>query len=200
MGCSPFLVESNCNELIIPPLVFTYSLLRRLVQPFQQISGPGQPGKGYGSGHNRFYVRFGQRSQFLLCRSACGYGQKSAVRKCQTTFFYAPGSRPGVRRHPVSGRIVFHIGGYAPVSVPRRRKSSGPASASRIPSVPASWPWFRSLGYRKSLPRSESFPAVPDGSGCLPSSAWIEASISSGRLLQAGKFPSSSFLSVEMFF
>ena len=72
-----------------------------------------------------------------------------------------------MRCHPVSGCIVFHIGGYAPVSVPRRRKSSGPASASRIPSVPASWPWFRSPGYRKSLLRSESFPAVLDGSGCL---------------------------------
>ena len=46
MGCSPFLVESNCNELIIPPLVFAYSLLRRLVQPFQQISGPASQVEG----------------------------------------------------------------------------------------------------------------------------------------------------------
>lgn len=46
MGCSPFLVESNCHRLIIPPLAFIYSLLRRVVQPFQQISGPASQVKG----------------------------------------------------------------------------------------------------------------------------------------------------------
>lgn len=46
MGCSPFLVESNCNELIIPPLVFAYSLLRRLLHPLQQISGPASQVEG----------------------------------------------------------------------------------------------------------------------------------------------------------
>lgn len=46
MGCSPFLVESNCNELIIPPLAFIYSLLRRVVQLLKQITGPASQVKG----------------------------------------------------------------------------------------------------------------------------------------------------------